>query len=65
MAWPLRVVQIRGLFDDDWRRRANTTFADAVYVALAEHLGASLLSDEHKLVAIPNLATRTVQPPTP
>lgn len=65
MAWPLRVVQVRGLFADAWRLRANTTFADAVYVALAEHLGASLLTDDHKLLAIPNLAIRTLHLPTP
>jgi len=60
MAWPLRVVQVRGLFADAWRLRANTTFADAIYVALAEHLGASLLTDDHKLIAIPNLTIRTL-----
>jgi predicted nucleic acid-binding protein len=40
MAWPLRVTQIRGLFGDAWRLRATVTFADALYVALAEHLAA-------------------------
>jgi predicted nucleic acid-binding protein len=35
---------VRGLFADAWRLRANVTFADAVYVALAEHLGGDLLS---------------------
>lgn len=48
MAWPLRVTQMRGLFADAWRMRANVTFADAVYVALAEHLGAELLSDDRR-----------------
>ena len=38
MGWPLRVTQVRGLFADAWRLRANVTFADAVYVALAAHL---------------------------
>ncbi len=50
MAWPLRVTQVgRGLFADAWRLRANVTFADALYVALAEHLGADLLSDDVRL----------------
>jgi len=40
-AWPLRVVQVRSLFADAWRLRKNLTFADATYVALAEHLGAA------------------------
>jgi hypothetical protein len=46
MGWPLRITQVRGLFADAWRLRANVTFADAVYVALAGHLGADLLSDD-------------------
>jgi predicted nucleic acid-binding protein len=37
-AWPLRVTQVRSLFADAWRHRRNLTFADATYVALAEHL---------------------------
>jgi predicted nucleic acid-binding protein len=44
LAWPLRIVQIRGLFQDAWRIRHNVTFADGPYVALAEHLGAQLLT---------------------
>ena len=34
MSWPLRVTQVRTLFRDAWRLRANITFADAIYVAL-------------------------------
>jgi hypothetical protein len=30
MSWPLRVTQVRGLFADAWRLRANVIFADAV-----------------------------------
>jgi hypothetical protein len=37
MGRPLRVTQVRGLFANAWRLRANVTFADAVYVALAAH----------------------------
>ena len=46
---------MRVLFPDAWRRRAGITFADAVYVAFAEHLRADLLTDDHKLVNTPNL----------
>lgn len=56
MAWPLRVTQVRGLFSDAWRLRASVTFPDALYVALAEHLGASLLTDDHKLANAPKLS---------
>lgn len=54
MAWPLRVVQVRGLLADAWRRRANITFPDAIYVALAEHLGADLLTNDQKLAITPS-----------
>jgi predicted nucleic acid-binding protein len=58
MAWPLRVTQVRGLFADAWQLRANVAFADAVYVALAQHLGAELLTDDHRLANTPNLPVR-------
>jgi predicted nucleic acid-binding protein len=54
MVWPLRIVQVRALFADAWRLRKNLTFADATYVALAEHLGAELLTDDHKLANAPD-----------
>jgi len=38
--------------------RANVTFADALYVALAAHLGADLLSDDLRLAKAPNLPVR-------
>ena len=37
------------------RLRHNFTFADALYVALAERLSASLLTGDHKLAASPTL----------
>jgi predicted nucleic acid-binding protein len=61
MAWPLRVTQARGLFADAWRLRANVTFADAIYVALAEHLGAELLSDDRRLANSPGLPVRVLR----
>lgn len=63
LAWPLRVTQVRTLFVDAWRYRANLTFPDSVYVALAEHLGAPLLTDDHKLVNAPNLPITTLHLP--
>jgi len=42
-------------FADAWARRAGITFPDALYVALAEHLGADLLTDDQKLANTPNL----------
>jgi predicted nucleic acid-binding protein len=63
LAWPLRVTQVRGLFLDAWRRRASITFADAIYVALAEHLGAPLLTDDRRLVNTPKLPVITLHLP--
>jgi len=63
MGWPLRVTQVRGLFADAWRLRANVTFADAVYVALAAHLGADLLSDDGRLANAPGLPVRVLHLP--
>ena len=60
MAWPLRIVQVRGLFADAWSRRANMTFADAVYVVLAAHLGADLLTDDRRLANTPGLPVRAL-----
>ena len=66
LAWPLRVTQVRGLFTDAWRLRANFTFADGLYVALAQHLGADVLTDDHKLAQAPNLPVGTLHlPPGP
>jgi predicted nucleic acid-binding protein len=61
MVWPLRIVQVRALFPDAWRLRKNLTFADATYVALAEHLRAHLLTDDHKLANAPTLTVRVLR----
>ena len=62
-AWPLRIAQVRGLFNDAWRIRFNLTFADAVYVALAEHLGADVLTDDGRMANAPGLPVRTLRLP--
>lgn len=60
MAWPLRV---RGCAACSrmLRLRANVTLADALYVALAEHLGADLLSDDVRLANTPRLPVRVLR----
>lgn len=62
-AWPMRVAQVRSLFADAWRHRHNVTFSDATYVALAERLGANLLTDDHKLANAPTLPVQVLQLP--
>lgn len=51
--WPLRRASLRPLLHDAWTYRHNLTVTDALYVALAERLGASLLTDDHRLAAAP------------
>ena len=63
MAWPLRITQVRRLFPDAWRLRANLSFADALYVALARHLDAELLTDDNRLANAPNLPIQILHLP--
>ncbi|HET9691115.1 MAG TPA: type II toxin-antitoxin system VapC family toxin [Acidimicrobiales bacterium] len=58
--WPLRMVGTRGFLRQAWQLRHNVTAADAMYVVLADHLGASLLTDDHRLVRAPNLPVPTL-----
>lgn len=57
---PLRRVQVRPLLPDAWAKRANLTVADGLYVALAEHLQASLVTSDLKLVNAPTLTVPTI-----
>ena len=50
---PVQRAQLRELFRDAWARRHNLTFGDALYVALAVDIGASLLTGDHRLAAAP------------
>lgn len=57
---PLRRVQVRPLLPDAWAKRPNLTVADGLYVALAEHLQASLVTSDLKLVNAPTLNVPTI-----
>jgi predicted nucleic acid-binding protein len=62
--WHLRTVQVRPLLADAWRLRANVSIADGLYVALAKHLGAPLLTDDHRLAnTTPQLPIATLHLP--
>lgn len=54
VAWPLHRTQLRSTVTDAWRHRHNITFADALYVVLAE-LHATILTGDHKLANGPTL----------
>ena len=51
--WHLRQAAVAPLVRTAWSRRHNMSAADAVYVALAERLGAALLTDDHRLISAP------------
>jgi predicted nucleic acid-binding protein len=51
--WHLRHASVAPLVQAAWSYRHNLTAADALYVALAEQLGASLLTDDHRLAQAP------------
>jgi predicted nucleic acid-binding protein len=53
-------VQLRPLLVEAFARRHNLTMADAFYVVLAEHLGATLVTTDLKLVASPGLTVPTI-----
>jgi predicted nucleic acid-binding protein len=48
-AWRLRRASIAPLVQAAWAHRHNMTVTDALYVALAEHLRADFLTDDHRL----------------
>lgn len=55
--WHLHQAAVAPLVLAAWNRRHNMTAADAVYVALAENLGASFLTDDHRLARSPTFPT--------
>lgn len=55
-------AQVRPLLHGAWARRGHLTFADALYVALADQLGAMLVTADVKLARSPNLSVATITP---
>jgi len=51
--WHLRHAAVEPLLDSAWAYRHNMTVADALYVALAERLGAALLTADQRLANTP------------
>ncbi len=51
--WHLRQAAVAPLVLPAWSQRHNMSAAGAIYVALAEQLGAAFLTDDHRLVGTP------------
>jgi predicted nucleic acid-binding protein len=62
---PLRRVGVRPLLDEAWTLRHNLRVADAIYVVLARHLGAELVTCDSRLANAPGTNVPMVIAPGP
>lgn len=58
----IRRAQIAPLLHEAWDRRAALTIADGLYVVLATHLGATLVTADARLSRAPSLGVPTITP---
>lgn len=59
---PVRRVSVRPLVAEGWQLRHNLTVADALYVVVAKHLNAPLVTTDNNLAAAPTLPVATITP---
>jgi predicted nucleic acid-binding protein len=59
---PLRRVQVRPLLPEAWAMRGHITMGDALYVVLATHHSATLVTADIKLANSPNLPVPVIRP---
>ncbi len=62
LATPAHRVQVRPLLSEAWTLRHNITVADALYVVMAKHLRATLLTLDANLANAPTLGVDTLVP---
>jgi predicted nucleic acid-binding protein len=60
--WPISVAQSAPLLRDAWTMRNNITIHDGLYVALARHLGATLVTADQKLANAPSIGVAVLAP---
>ncbi len=63
LAGPQRRVQVRALLPEAWTLRHNLTVTDALYVVLARHLGAALVTVDERLAGAPGIDVEVIAPP--
>lgn len=59
---PARRVSVRPLVIEAWRLRYNLTIADALYVVVARHLDAELVTTDLRLANAPSPPISTITP---
>lgn len=62
LAVPTRRVSVKPLIPEAWRLRHNLTIADGLYVVVAQHLGAELVTADMRLANAPGLPVATITP---
>ncbi len=60
--WPVRRVKVQPLLREARQIGQSPTIAGAIYVVMARHLGAPLVTTDLRLVASPGLGVSTVVP---
>lgn len=60
LALPVTVNRSQPLIAEAWIHRHNLTVHDAVYVVLAQHLGAPLLTGDRRIAGAPNLPVQVL-----
>jgi predicted nucleic acid-binding protein len=60
LSLPVTVARSQLLIAEAWTYRQNLILQDAVYVVLAKHLGASVLTGGRKIAGAPNLPVRVL-----
>lgn len=62
LAAPVRRVQVRSLLNEAWVLRHNVVMNNALYVVLARHVGAPLVTADVALARAPALGVEVITP---
>ena len=63
LSLPVTVSRSRSLIAEAWALRRNLIVQDAVYIVLAKHLDAPLLTGDRRMAGAPNLPVRVLHLP--